>query len=151
MAPFGSPKTNSIAGLVKSIGPAAVLYESMTDQGYQVVPHQRFERACSAINWSTLINRRTIVSDLLLGPRTDKRRRFPLPRNPALIGPSRLDKKLCRSVEVSADSPNMLCPHAARMGDEGKAAGSRIPAALLSLKTQAAHDALKVESAKERK
>jgi hypothetical protein len=37
------------------------------------------------------------------------------------------------------------------MGDEGKAAGSRIPAALLSLKTQAAHDALKVESAKERK
>ena len=69
----------------------------------------------------------------------------------ALIAPSRPDKKLCRSVEVSADSPNMLCPHAARMGDEGKAAGSRIPAVLLSLKTQAAHDTLKVESAKERK
>jgi hypothetical protein len=37
------------------------------------------------------------------------------------------------------------------MGDEGKAAGCRIPAVLLSLKTQTARDALKVESARERK
>jgi hypothetical protein len=42
---------------------------------------------------------------------------------PALIVPSRPNKKFCRTVEVSADSPNVLCPHAARMGDESKAAG----------------------------
>jgi hypothetical protein len=47
-----------------------------------------------------------------------------LKRRPRPEVPSRPDKKFCRTVEVSADSPNVLCPHAARMGDERKAVGS---------------------------
>jgi len=41
--------------------------------------------------------------------------------------PSQPDKNLCRTVDVSADSPTrlMLPRIAARMGDEGKAVGSR--------------------------
>jgi hypothetical protein len=57
----------------------------------------------------------------------------PVSHAPPLMVPSPPDKNLCRTVDVSADSPTRLVlPRiAARMGDESKAVGCASPTALL--------------------
>jgi hypothetical protein len=71
-------------------------------------------------------------------------------KQPALIAPSRPDKKLCRSVEVSADSPNVLCPHAEHVWGRRQSRWLSHPGGFAVSENANSHDALKVESAKER-